>query len=75
MSSSEITAHAALFVLSANWASDVLAGWSPGAAWAPALWLVIHAVQRRQAVIHRGPHDALLPDDPVTAKDRSVIGE
>lgn len=57
----EITALAAHFVLAAQWAM--------------ALWMVAHAVQRRQAVIHRGPHDALLPDDPVTAKDPPVIGE
>lgn len=35
--------------LAAHWATDVLAGWSVGAAWAMALWLVAYAVQRRQA--------------------------
>lgn len=75
MSSSEITGLAALFDLAAYRAGDVLAGLSPGAAWALALWLVAHAVQRRQAVIRRGPHDPLLPDDPFTARDPSVIGE
>ncbi len=61
--------------LAAHWASDVLAGWSLGAAWAMALWLVAHGVQRRQSVRDPGPHAALLPDDPVTAKDPPVIGE
>ena len=61
--------------LAAHWASDVLAGWSVGAAWAMALWLVAYAVQRSQAVSDRGPHDEPLPDDPVTARDRPVIGE
>ncbi|WP_298095782.1 hypothetical protein [Brevundimonas sp.] len=61
MTASEITALATLFVPAAHWAM------APG--------LVAHAVQRRQAVIHRGPDHALLPDDPVTAKDPPVIGE
>ncbi len=32
--------------LGAHWASDVLAGWSVGAAWAMALWLVAHLAER-----------------------------
>lgn len=62
----EVSDLAALFVL---------AGWSLGAAWAMALRLVAQPVQRRQPVRVRGPHAALLPDDPVTAKDPPVIGE
>ena len=58
---SEITALVALFVPAAHWAM------APG--------LVAHAVQRRQSVRDHGPHAALLPDDPVTAKDPPVIGE
>ncbi len=54
--------------LAAHWATDVLAGWSVGAAWAMALWLVAYAVQRSQAVSDRGPHDEPLPDDPVIRK-------
>ncbi|RZJ41410.1 MAG: phosphatase PAP2 family protein, partial [Brevundimonas sp.] len=35
--------------LGAHWASDVIAGWCAGAAWAMALWLVAYAVERRQS--------------------------
>ncbi len=35
--------------LGAHWASDVIAGWCAGAAWAMALWLVSYAMERRQA--------------------------
>ncbi|MBL0969021.1 MAG: phosphatase PAP2 family protein [Brevundimonas sp.] len=45
--------------LGAHWASDVLAGWSVGAAWAMTLWLVAYAVERHQAAVH-----ARLQDDP-----------
>ena len=61
--------------LAAHWASDVLAGWSVGAAWAMALWLVAYAVQRRQAVHAGGPHDEALPVDPIDDTDPPVIGE
>lgn len=61
--------------LAAHWATDVLAGWSVGAAWAMALWLVAYAVQRRQAVHVGGPHDETLPDDPNDDTDPPVIGE
>lgn len=47
--------------LGAHWASDVFAGWSVGAAWAMALWLVAYAVERRQRL-----HDAPLQDAPST---------
>lgn len=56
--------------LGAHWASDVMAGWSVGAAWAMALWLVAYAVQRRQAHHAGGLHDA-----PAPATDLAVIGE
>ncbi|GAA0646313.1 phosphatase PAP2 family protein [Brevundimonas lenta] len=56
--------------LGAHWASDVIAGWCAGAAWAMALWLVAYAVQRRQAVHTGGLHDAASPDT-----DPAVIGE
>lgn len=56
--------------LGAHWASDVMAGWCAGAAWAMALWLVAYAVQRRQATHADGLHDAPSPDT-----DPPVIGE
>lgn len=43
--------------LGAHWASDVFAGWSVGAAWAMALWLVAYAIERRQRL-----HGARLQD-------------
>jgi len=61
--------------LAAHWASDVLAGWSVGAAWAMALWLVAYAVQRRQAVHAGGPHDETLPGEAIGDTDPRVIGE
>ena len=45
--------------LGAHWASDVLAGWCAGTAWAMALWLVAYAVERRQRL-----HHAALQDQP-----------
>lgn len=56
--------------LAAHWATDVLAGWSVGAAWAMTLWLVAYAVQRRQLV-----HHARLQDQPSPDTDAPVIGE
>ena len=46
--------------LGAHWASDVIAGWCAGAAWAMALWLVAYAIERRQ-VVH---HSVLQDDEP-----------
>ena len=56
--------------LGAHWASDVIAGWCAGAAWAMALWLVAYAVQRRQAV-----HSGGLHDEDAADTERPVIGE
>jgi undecaprenyl-diphosphatase len=47
--------------LAAHWATDVLAGWSVGAAWAMALWLVAYGIQRRQQGRPQAPH--VLPVD------------
>ena len=56
--------------LGAHWASDVIAGWCAGAAWAMALWLVAWGVQRWQARHAGGLHDAA-----PAATDPAVIGE
>lgn len=50
--------------LGAHWASDVLAGWCVGAAWAMTLWLVAYAVARFQKT-----HHAALQDDPTPLED------
>jgi len=47
--------------LGAHWASDVFAGWSVGAAWAMALWLVSYAVARRQRRHHAALQDKATP--------------
>jgi len=47
--------------LGAHWASDVIAGWCAGAAWAMALWLVSYGFERRQAARLSGLHDEPSP--------------
>ena len=61
--------------LGAHWASDVFAGWCAGAAWAMALWLIAYAIGRRQAVSDKGPHDEVLPPEPLADTPPAVIGE
>lgn len=56
--------------LGAHWATDVLAGWSVGAAWAMMLWLFAYAIERRQIV-----HHARLQDQPSPGKDPPSTGE
>lgn len=48
--------------LGAHWASDVMAGWCAGTAWAMTLWLAAYAVQRHQARHSAGLHDTPAPD-------------
>ncbi|MFC5344259.1 phosphatase PAP2 family protein [Brevundimonas staleyi] len=55
--------------LGAHWASDVMAGWCVGAAWAMALWLVSYAVERRQT-----RHHAHLVDD-TSGRDETSVAE
>ena len=56
--------------LAAHWATDVLAGWSVGAAWAMALWLVAWVVQRRQTARKLPLHD-----EAEAVRAPAVIGE
>ncbi|WP_395652181.1 phosphatase PAP2 family protein [Brevundimonas sp.] len=58
--------------LGAHWASDVFAGWSVGAAWAMALWLVSYAVERRQKTHHAALQDA---PSPTTEGGAAVLSE
>ncbi len=56
--------------LGAHWASDVMAGWCVGAAWAMALWLVSYAVERRQKRHHAGlVNETPRRDEPAVAED------
>ena len=54
--------------LGAHWATDVMAGWSVGAAWAMVLWLVAHAIERRQASHHARLQDDAAPTDSTIAQ-------
>ena len=54
--------------LGAHWASDVMAGWCVGAAWAMALWLVSYAVERRQK-----RHHAHLVDETADSSETAVV--
>ena len=51
--------------LGAHWASDVLAGWAVGAAWAMALWLVAYVVERLQ----KRRHAPLQDEQPLETAD------
>ncbi|MET0337369.1 MAG: phosphatase PAP2 family protein [Caulobacter sp.] len=51
--------------LAVHWASDVLAGWSLGAAWAMVCWLTAWLIERRRG----------LRSSPARTKDPAVTGE
>ncbi len=54
--------------LAAHWATDVLAGWSVGAAWAMSLWLVASLIERRQRARHATLQDSPDPAAPPAAR-------
>jgi len=61
--------------LGAHWATDVFAGWSVGAAWAMALWLVAYAVERRQRRHHAQLQDAPSPAESAPAAEAGGSGD
>ena len=56
--------------LAAHWATDVLAGWSVGAAWAMSLWLgAASLIERRQRARHASLQDSPAPPPEATDPD------
>ena len=57
--------------LGVHWPTDVLAGWTAGAAWALMCWAAARMLQRRGKVEQEGPEDEE-PDEPRSGPDPGI---